>query len=31
MYEAVEQVPLYVWLAHAKTYFGGGSWYSLGN
>ncbi len=29
MYEAVERVAPYVWLAHAKTYFGGGSWYSL--
>jgi len=29
MYEAMERVAPYVWLAHAKTYFGGGSWYSL--
>ncbi len=29
MYAAMEQVAPHVWLAHAKTYFGGGSWYSL--
>jgi sugar phosphate isomerase/epimerase len=29
MYEAIEKVAPHVWLAHAKTYFGGGTWYSL--
>jgi sugar phosphate isomerase/epimerase len=29
MYAAVERIAPYVWLAHAKTYFGGGTWYSL--
>jgi L-ribulose-5-phosphate 3-epimerase len=29
MVRAVERIAPYVWLAHAKTYFGGGSWYTL--
>jgi L-ribulose-5-phosphate 3-epimerase len=29
MYAAMERIAPYVWLAHAKTYFGGGTWYSL--
>lgn len=29
MYAAMERVAPYVWLAHAKTYYGGGSWYTL--
>lgn len=29
MYAAMEAIAPYVWLAHAKTYPGGGSWYSL--
>lgn len=29
MYAAMAQIAPYVWLAHAKTYDGGGSWYSL--
>lgn len=29
MYAAMQRVAPHVWLAHAKTYFGGGSWYSL--
>lgn len=29
MYAAMETIAPYVWLAHAKTYPGGGSWYSL--
>ncbi len=29
MYAAMARVAPHVWLAHAKTYYGGGSWYSL--
>jgi sugar phosphate isomerase/epimerase len=29
MYRAVEVIAPHVWLAHAKTYPGGGSWYTL--
>jgi L-ribulose-5-phosphate 3-epimerase len=29
MYAAMMRVAPHVWLAHAKTYFGGGTWYSL--
>jgi sugar phosphate isomerase/epimerase len=29
MYAAMARIAPHVWLAHAKTYFGGGSWYSL--
>ena len=29
MYAAMERLAPYVWLAHAKTYHGGGSWYTL--
>jgi L-ribulose-5-phosphate 3-epimerase len=29
MYAAMETIAPHVWLAHAKTYFGGGSWYTL--
>jgi len=29
MYAAMERVAPHIWLAHAKTYFGGGTWYSL--
>lgn len=29
MYAAMEKIAPHVWLAHAKTYFGGGTWYSL--
>ncbi|MEZ4864760.1 MAG: sugar phosphate isomerase/epimerase family protein [Caldilineaceae bacterium] len=29
MYAAVERIAHHVWLAHAKTYHGGGTWYSL--
>ncbi len=29
MYAAMEAIAPYVWLAHAKTYPGGGSWYTL--
>lgn len=29
MYAAMEQVAPYIWLAHAKTYPGGGTWYTL--
>lgn len=29
MYAAMERLAPYVWLAHAKTYPGGGSWYTL--
>jgi L-ribulose-5-phosphate 3-epimerase len=29
MYTAMETIAPHVWLAHAKTYFGGGSWYTL--
>ena len=29
MYAAMQTVAPYVWLAHAKTYPGGGSWYTL--
>ena len=29
MYAAMETIAPYVWLAHAKTYPGGGSWYTL--
>jgi L-ribulose-5-phosphate 3-epimerase len=29
MYAAMERIAPHVWLAHAKTYFGGGSWYTL--
>jgi len=29
MYAAMARIAPHVWLAHAKTYFGGGSWYTL--
>ena len=29
MYKAMARIAPYVWLAHAKTYPGGGSWYTL--
>jgi sugar phosphate isomerase/epimerase len=29
MYAAMLRIAPHVWLAHAKTYFGGGTWYSL--
>jgi sugar phosphate isomerase/epimerase len=29
MYAAMMRIAPHVWLAHAKTYFGGGTWYSL--
>lgn len=29
MYAAIQRIAPHVWLAHAKTYFGGGTWYSL--
>ena len=29
MYAAMQRIAPHVWLAHAKTYFGGGTWYSL--
>ena len=29
MYAAVAHIAPYVWLAHAKTYYGGGTWYTL--
>ena len=29
MYAAMETVAPYIWLAHAKTYHGGGTWYTL--
>ena len=29
MYAAVERIAPHVWLAHAKTYHGGGTWYTL--
>lgn len=29
MYAAMERLAPHVWLAHAKTYYGGGSWYTL--
>ncbi|MBI1294607.1 TIM barrel protein [bacterium] len=29
MYAGMQKVAPHIWLAHAKTYFGGGSWYTL--
>jgi sugar phosphate isomerase/epimerase len=29
MYAAMQTVAPHIWLAHAKTYPGGGSWYTL--
>jgi sugar phosphate isomerase/epimerase len=29
MYAAMARIAPHVWLAHAKTYFGGGTWYTL--
>jgi sugar phosphate isomerase/epimerase len=29
MYAAMQRIAPHVWLAHAKTYFGGGTWYTL--
>lgn len=29
MYAAMARIAPHVWLAHAKTYYGGGSWYTL--